>query len=476
MSAPPLLRPPGVNNKNPRSPRLKLPSLAINTPPKLTIDTSPNDPRSIQQVQQHQHQHQHNLHQGSHNSSASSLLSHRLSNLDIADSTNSLSAYPPSSISHSPTPSTATSEASAGVFSADIIAEIDSSSTYSIKQNNNITTSAGTSSGNEYENNDIFNRVVHHEDGESTLTIHSKDVNELDEEGWKVVSKKGEIIELGVLGEGAGGSVSRCKLKHGSTIFALKTIITDPNPETQKQILRELQFNKSCKSPYIVKYYGMFLKEETASICISMEYMGGRSLDAIYKKVKTRGGRIGEKVLGKVADSVLKGLSYLHEHRIIHRDIKPQNILLDSEGNIKLCDFGVSGVVVNSLATTFTGTSYYMAPERIQGHPYSVTSDIWSLGLTLLEVAMGKFPFDMDTTNTSPIEVLTLIMTFCPKLEDEDDIIWSSAFRSFIDYSLKKNSEERPSPRQMLSHPWVVGQSKKSVNMGKFLRQCWDDI
>ncbi|CAM9023082.1 unnamed protein product [Wickerhamomyces anomalus] len=443
MSAPPLLRPPGVNNKNPKSPRLKIPTLAVNTPPKLTIDTSPNDQRGPTGgfLQTHQRTDSHN------SSSASSLLSNKLANLEITDSLG------PSSISHSPTPSTATSEASAGVFSADIIAEIDSSSTYSVKHMGN------------YE-----------DEGEGTLQVQHKDVNELDEEGWRIVSKKGEIIELGVLGEGAGGSVSRCKLKHGSTVFALKTIITDPNPETQKQILRELQFNKSCKSPFIVKYYGMFLKEETASICISMEYMGGRSLDAIYKKVKLRGGRIGEKVLGKIADSVLKGLSYLHEHRIIHRDIKPQNILLDSDGNIKLCDFGVSGVVVNSLATTFTGTSYYMAPERIQGHPYSVTSDIWSLGLTLLEVAKGQFPFEMDTTNTSPIEVLTLIMTFTPRLEDEDGIVWSGAFRSFIDYSLKKNSSERPSPRQMLSHPWVVGQSKKSVNMGKFVRQCWDDV
>lgn len=450
MSAPPLLRPPGVNNKNPKSPRLKLPTLAINTPPKLTIDTSPNDSKASGLSTATTA----TTHSRNNSSSASSLLSstaNKFSNLDISDSANSLYAYPPSSLSHSPTPSTATSEASAGVFSADIIAEIDSSSTYSIKQNG-------------------------FEDGESTLQIQHKDVNDLDEEGWKIVSKKGEIIELGVLGEGAGGSVSRCKLKHGNTIFALKTIITDPNPEVQKQILRELQFNKSCKSPYIVKYYGMFLKEEIASICISMEYMGGRSLDAIYKKVKARGGRIGEKVLGKVAESVLKGLSYLHEHRIIHRDIKPQNILLDSDGNIKLCDFGVSGVVVNSLATTFTGTSYYMAPERIQGHPYSVTSDIWSLGLTLLEVARGKFPFEVDIANVSPIEVLTLIMTFSPRLEDEDGIVWSSAFRSFIDYSLRKNSMERPSPRQMLSHPWVLGQSKKNVNMGKFVRQCWDDI
>lgn len=306
-------------------------------------------------------------------------------------------------------------------------------------------------------------------------TSQQQDVEELDEEGWKRVSKNGEIVTLSLLGEGAGGSVSKCRLKHGTKIFALKEIIlTDSHPDTQKQILRELQFNKSCISPYIVKYYGMFLQGST--ICISMEYMGGRSLDAIYKQVKLRGGRIGEKVLGKIAESMLKGLSYLHENRIIHRDIKPQNILLDSKGNIKLCDFGVSGVVVNSLATTFTGTSYYMAPERIQGQPYSVTSDIWSLGLTLLEVAMGEFPYPIDKDNgIAPIEVLTMIMTFQPTFKNEDDIQWTKSFQSFITYCLEKNPKLRASPRQMLQHPWILGQSKKSVNMEKFIKQCWDD-
>lgn len=446
MSAPPLLRPPGSDHRNSKSPKLKLPTLAVNSappaPPKLQIDST--------NVQSHSRSSSLGLNLDTSLSSPTpSLLSttNKLSHLDISDP------------SHTPTPSTARSDISVGMFSAEIIAEVDSQGPLS----SDIKTPSVSS-------------IEQGFDGESTLLAIKKykDVEEVDQEEWRNIFKENQIIELGVLGEGTGGSVSRCKLKYGSTIFALKTIISDTSEETQKQILRELQFNKSCKSPYIVKYYGTFLNEQNASICISMEYMGGKSLDAIYKKVKSRGGIIGEKVLGKIADSVLKGLSYLHENRIIHRDIKPQNILLSSNGDIKLCDFGVSGVVVNSLATTFTGTSYYMAPERIQGHPYSVTSDVWSLGLTLLEVAKGKFPLDIDISGTSPIEVLTLIMTFQPVLED-DNIKWSNAFRSFLDYSLKKNPRERASPRQMLSHPWVIGQSKKNVNMAKFVQQCWEE-
>ncbi|CAN6674347.1 MAP kinase kinase Mkk2p/SSP33 [Trichomonascus vanleenenianus] len=312
---------------------------------------------------------------------------------------------------------------------------------------------------------------------QSSSTAHLGDVDQLDEEGWREVARAGDIIALGSLGEGIGGSVTRCRLRHGSTVFALKEITTNPNPELQKQILRELQFNRTCNSPHIVKYYGTFMREESANIYIAMEYCGGGSLDAIYKRVKARGGRIGEKVLAKIAEGVLRGLSYLHERRIIHRDIKPQNILLDSSGQVKLCDFGVSGEVVNSLATTFTGTSYYMAPERIQGQPYTVTSDVWSLGLTIMEVAQHRFPFAADDQQPlMPIELLTYIVNMPPpELQDEpsEGIRWSQAFRHFLGCCLEKDNKKRPSPRQMLGHPWIVGQLNKVVKMDKFVSECW---
>ncbi|EJS41567.1 mkk1p [Saccharomyces arboricola H-6] len=307
-----------------------------------------------------------------------------------------------------------------------------------------------------------------------------QDVDQLDENGWKYTNLKDRIETLGILGEGAGGSVSKCKLKNGSKVFALKVINTlNTDPEYQKQIFRELQFNRSFQSEYIVRYYGMFTDDENSSIYIAMEYMGGRSLDAIYKNLLNRGGRISEKVLGKIAEAVLRGLSYLHEKKVIHRDIKPQNILLNERGQVKLCDFGVSGEAVNSLATTFTGTSFYMAPERIQGQPYSVTSDVWSLGLTILEVANGKFPCSSEkmAANIAPFELLMWILTFTPELKDEPEfnIIWSPSFKSFIEYCLKKDSRERPSPRQMISHPWIKGQMKKKVSMEKFIKKCWEN-
>lgn len=172
-----------------------------------------------------------------------------------------------------------------------------------------------------------------------------------------------------------------------------------------------------------------------------MEFCEGGSLDSIYKEVKRLGGRTGEKVLGKVAEGILGGLTYLHSRRIIHRDIKPSNILLCRTGEVKLCDFGVSGDFgTKGEADTFIGTSYYMAPERITGNSYTITSDVWSTGVTLLEVAQHRFPFPADGTEMQPraglIDLLTYIVRQpIPKLKDEPDnnIAWSENFKYFIE-------------------------------------------
>lgn len=337
------------------------------------------------------------------------------------------------------------------------------------------TTTNSTLNSNDHNNNNDYDTDKH---------IDEKQLDELTPDDWNILANSNKIIELDKLGEGNGGSVSKCKLANNSKIFALKLINADPNPDIQKQIIRELQYNRCCNSPNIVKYYGTFMVEKQSMIGIAMEFMGGRSLDAIYKRCIELDptNRINEKVLGKIAESILNGLNYLHKQRIIHRDIKPSNILLDDKGNIKLCDFGVSGEAVNSLATTFVGTQYYMAPERIMGKPYTVTCDIWSLGLTLLEVATCKFPFLIENKmnpneQLGPIELLSLILEYEPKLEDQEaqEIYWSDSFKNFILYCLKKNPDERPSPRQMLQHPWCVGQSQIKVRMDRFVKRLWGD-
>ncbi|KAJ5587033.1 MAP kinase kinase MKK2/SSP33 [Penicillium hispanicum] len=308
------------------------------------------------------------------------------------------------------------------------------------------------------------------------------DVEDLDDEGWHAASELKKIVELGSLGEGAGGAVTRCKLKEGKTVFALKIITTDPNPDVKKQIVRELNFNKDCASDHICRYYGAFMDKSTGTISIAMEFCEGGSLDSIYKEVKKLGGRTGEKVLGKVADGVLNGLTYLHSRKIIHRDIKPSNILLCRDGQVKLCDFGVSGEFgTKGDANTFIGTSYYMAPERITGQSYTITSDVWSLGVTLLEVAQHRFPFPADGTEMQPraglIDLLTYIVRQpIPKLKDEPEngIRWSDNFKYFIECCLEKEPPRRATPWRMQEHPWVQDMRHKKVNMANFVTQVWD--
>ncbi|KAK5165917.1 Protein kinase C signaling pathway involved MAPKK protein [Saxophila tyrrhenica] len=307
------------------------------------------------------------------------------------------------------------------------------------------------------------------------------DVEDLDDNGWKAAKKEGKIIELGSLGEGAGGAVTKCMLKGGKTVFALKIITTDPNPDVKKQIVRELSFNKSCASDHICEYYGAFMDDTAGTIGISMEFCEGGSLDSIYREIREQGGRIGEKVLGKVAEGVLNGLTYLHGRRIIHRDIKPSNILLTRGGSVKLCDFGVSGEFgTKGDANTFIGTSYYMAPERITGQSYTITSDVWSLGVTLLEVAQNRFPFPADGTEMNPraglIDLLTYIVRQpIPKLKDEPDkkLKWSDMFKYFIECCLEKEPSRRATPWRMMEHPWMREMMSKKIDLPRFLKTVW---
>jgi mitogen-activated protein kinase kinase len=324
------------------------------------------------------------------------------------------------------------------------------------------------------------------------------DVDDLDDDGWAAASDQKKILELGSLGEGAGGAVTRCILDGGKTVFALKVrisnshhkprantakiITTSPDPDIKKQILRELKFNKDCTSEYICQYYGAFMDKSSSTISIAMEFCEGGSLDSVYREVKKLGGRTGEKVLGKVAEGVLHGLTYLNSRKIIHRDIKPSNILLCRNGQVKLCDFGVSGEFgTKGEAATFIGTSYYMAPERIQGQSYTITSDVWSLGVSLLEVAQHRFPFPADGTEMQPraglIDLLTYIVRQpIPKLKDEpeNNIKWGDSFKYFVECCLEKEPKRRATPWRMLEHPWMVEMKTKKVNMGAFLGQVWD--
>jgi mitogen-activated protein kinase kinase len=282
-----------------------------------------------------------------------------------------------------------------------------------------------------------------------------------------------DFKKISDLGSGNGGIVSKVMHVPTNTVMAKKIVNLETRPAVRKQIVRELHIMHDCDSENIVSYYGGYATESSVIMC--MEYMDCGSLDRISKKV----GPISEEILGKITEAVVNGLVYLYnEHRIIHRDVKPSNVLVNSKGQIKLCDFGVSGELINSIADTFVGTSTYMSPERIQGAAYSVKSDVWSLGITVLELAIGKTPFDTNDkmngggkAGNNFIGILDVLQRIVneepPQLPEDQD--FSANFRKFISKCLFKE-ERRPSPQDLLNDAFFLTARQSLVDVESWAR------
>ncbi|KAL7623335.1 MAP kinase kinase (MEK) [Parahypoxylon ruwenzoriense] len=270
------------------------------------------------------------------------------------------------------------------------------------------------------------------------------------------------------LGSGNGGTVSKVKHLPTGTTMARKVIHVEAKKELRKRIVRELQIMHGCHSDYIVTFYGAFLNDHN-DVIMCMEYMDVGSLDRVSRLF----GPIRVDVLGKIAEATLGGLTYLYSKlHIMHRDIKPSNILVNSRGHIKLCDFGVSGELVNSIADTFVGTSTYMAPERIQGEKYTVKSDVWSFGLSIMELAIGKFPFaaseQLSDGDGAPAGILDLLQQIvhepAPKLPKSD--AFPSILEEMVQKCLAKDPDERPTPQELWDRdPFVQAAKRTPVDL-----------
>lgn len=248
-------------------------------------------------------------------------------------------------------------------------------------------------------------------------------------------AQKTDFSKKGELGAGNGGVVHLVEHKASRILMAQKLIHLEVKPSIQNQIIRELKVLHDCSSPYIVGYYGTFYSDGEISVC--MEHMDAGSLDLVLKKA----GRIPENILGKVSKIVILGLQYLREtHKIIHRDVKPSNVLVNSRGEIKLCDFGVSGQLIDSMANSFVGTRSYMAPERLKGSKYTVQSDIWSLGLSLIEMAIGRYPIPP----LSPKQIETLFSSNAKDRSPLDMGLRPMAIFELLDYIVNEDPPKLP--------------------------------
>ncbi|XP_017366059.1 dual specificity mitogen-activated protein kinase kinase 3 isoform X2 [Cebus imitator] len=198
-----------------------------------------------------------------------------------------------------------------------------------------------------------------------------------------------DLVTISELGRGAYGVVEKVRHAQSGTIMAVKRIRATVNSQEQKRLLMDLDINmRTVDCFYTVTFYGALFREGDVWIC--MELMD-TSLDKFYRKVLEKGMTIPEDILGEIAVSIVRALEHLHSKlSVIHRDVKPSNVLINKEGHVKMCDFGISGYLVDSVAKTMdAGCKPYMAPERINPElnqkGYNVKSDVWSLGITMPE-------------------------------------------------------------------------------------------
>lgn len=275
------------------------------------------------------------------------------------------------------------------------------------------------------------------------------------------------------LGRGAYGVVEKMHHIPSGTIMAVKRITATVNTQEQKRLLMDLDISmRSSDCLYTVQFYGALFREGDVWIC--MEVMD-TSLDKFYAKVYRHDHVIPENMLAKIAFAVVSALHYLYSKlRVIHRDVKPSNILVNRRGEVKMCDFGISGYLVDSVAKTIdAGCKPYMAPERIdpQGNPaqYDIRSDVWSLGISLVELATGKFPYSRWGT---PFEQLKqVVKDDPPRLPPEN---FSSDFENFIEQCLQKDYTLRPNYTQLLEHPFCLSQKDNSTDITEFVSEILD--
>ncbi|MFT7811700.1 serine/threonine-protein kinase 3 [Arapaima gigas] len=254
------------------------------------------------------------------------------------------------------------------------------------------------------------------------------------------------------LGEGSYGSVYKAIHKESGQVVAIKQV---PVESDLQEIIKEISIMQQCDSPYVVKYYGSYFKN--TDLWIVMEYCGAGSVSDIIRLCNKT---LTEDEIATILKSTLKGLEYLHFMRKIHRDIKAGNILLNTEGHAKLADFGVAGQLTDTMAkrNTVIGTPFWMAPEVIQEIGYNCVADIWSLGITSIEMAEGKPPY----ADIHPMRAIFMIPTNPPPTFRKPEL-WTDEFTDFVKKCLVKNPEQRTTATQLLQHPFIKNAKPVSI-------------
>ncbi|XP_032134085.1 serine/threonine-protein kinase 36 isoform X2 [Sapajus apella] len=255
--------------------------------------------------------------------------------------------------------------------------------------------------------------------------------------------EKYHVLEM--IGEGSFGRVYKGRRKYSAQVVALKFIPKLGRSEKElRNLQREIEIMRGLRHPNIVHMLDSF--ETDKEVVVVTDYAEGELFQILEDD-----GKLPEDQVQVIAAQLVSALYYLHSHRILHRDMKPQNILLDKGGGIKLCDFGFARAMSTNtmVLTSIKGTPLYMSPELVEERPYDHTADLWSVGCILYELAVGTPPFYA----TSIFQLVSLIL--------KDPVRWPSTmspcFKNFLQGLLTKDPRQRLSWPDLLHHPFIAG-------------------
>lgn len=292
--------------------------------------------------------------------------------------------------------------------------------------------------------------------------------------GESVKINMSDFIYISELGRGEQGRIFVARHVPSDTEMAIKEIPLEMSQKQMKNILIELEVLSKNKSPFIIHFFGAFYTKSSVYFC--MEVMDLGSIDDLIKMIKAKGTTpypfFPDTFIAAVIYAVSSGLYFVSKKlSIIHRDIKPTNILLNRKGDLKICDFGVSGYLVKSAAKTYVGSMTYMAPERVrsnQAGDYTTQADVWSLGATLYELVLGSPLYAVSGFDSAFAHLMAISMEPCPNIPTT---ACSPEMGALIRSFLAKKPEERPSFQTLVEMPMMETFREDELNVRRAISE-----